>query len=146
MNTAGAAAAASLKTIGGHSPDPAAALRLLEFAARQGLDQSRREDDGTAAPAVLWHWNNKRRESVPVKYDATGAALAVSARLARELYSLDPSHAANRRLYLAAMLQSGLDIGPVITHRLPVGRFQEGFEVMASGHSGKVILDWENAG
>jgi threonine 3-dehydrogenase len=47
---------------------------------------------------------------------------------------------------MAAMLQSGLDIGPVITHRLPIGRFQEGFEVMASGHSGKVILDWENAG
>ena len=46
---------------------------------------------------------------------------------------------------MAAMLQSGLDVGPVITHRLPIGRFQEGFEVMASGQSGKVILDWENA-
>jgi threonine 3-dehydrogenase len=46
---------------------------------------------------------------------------------------------------MAAMLQSGLKIGPVITHRLPIAKFQEGFEIMASGHSGKVILDWENA-
>ena len=46
---------------------------------------------------------------------------------------------------MASMLQSGLDIAPVITHRLPVAQYQQGFEIMASGHSGKVILDWENA-
>jgi threonine 3-dehydrogenase len=46
---------------------------------------------------------------------------------------------------MAAMLQWGLNIGPVITHRLPVAQYQQGFEIMASGHSGKVILDWENA-
>jgi len=45
---------------------------------------------------------------------------------------------------MSAMLQSGLDIGPVITHRLPIGQFAEGFEIMASGQSGKVILDWES--
>jgi threonine 3-dehydrogenase len=45
---------------------------------------------------------------------------------------------------MSAMLQSGLNIGPVITHRLPIGRFAEGFEIMASGQSGKVILDWES--
>jgi threonine 3-dehydrogenase len=44
---------------------------------------------------------------------------------------------------MAAMLQSGLDISPVITHRLPVEQFRDGFEIMGSGHSGKVILDWE---
>jgi threonine 3-dehydrogenase len=43
---------------------------------------------------------------------------------------------------MSAMLQSGLDITPVITHRLPLARFAEGFEIMASGQSGKVILDW----
>ena len=43
---------------------------------------------------------------------------------------------------MAAMLQSGLDITPIITHRLPVGEFREGFEIMRSGQSGKVILDW----
>jgi threonine 3-dehydrogenase len=43
---------------------------------------------------------------------------------------------------MAAMLQSGLDIRPVITHRLPVADFREGFEIMGSGQSGKVILDW----
>jgi threonine 3-dehydrogenase len=43
---------------------------------------------------------------------------------------------------MSSMLQSGLDISPVITHRLGVDDFQQGFETMASGHSGKVILDW----
>jgi threonine 3-dehydrogenase len=43
---------------------------------------------------------------------------------------------------MSAMLQSGLDISPVITHRLPIDRYAEGFEIMSSGQSGKVILDW----
>jgi threonine 3-dehydrogenase len=43
---------------------------------------------------------------------------------------------------MAALLQSGLDIGPVITHHYPVQEFQRGFETMGSGRSGKVILDW----
>ncbi|MFO1399793.1 MAG: L-threonine 3-dehydrogenase [Steroidobacteraceae bacterium] len=43
---------------------------------------------------------------------------------------------------MAAMLQSGLDLGPIITHRYPLADFREGFEVMRSGLSGKVILDW----
>lgn len=42
----------------------------------------------------------------------------------------------------AAMLQSGLDIAPVITHRLSVDEYQKGFEVMMAGTSGKVILNW----
>jgi len=44
---------------------------------------------------------------------------------------------------MCAMLTSGLDIKPVITHHFPVKDFKEGFEVMASGKSGKIILDWE---
>ena len=43
---------------------------------------------------------------------------------------------------MASMLQSGLDIRPVITHRLPIADFAEGFRIMGSGQSGKVILDW----
>jgi threonine 3-dehydrogenase len=45
---------------------------------------------------------------------------------------------------MTVMLQSGLDISPVITHRFPYTEFQEGFEVMKSGQSGKVILIWDN--
>jgi threonine 3-dehydrogenase len=41
------------------------------------------------------------------------------------------------------MLQSGLDITPVITHRFSYQQFEKGFEVMASGNSGKVILSWD---
>jgi len=43
---------------------------------------------------------------------------------------------------MIAMLESGLDVSPVLTHRLPVARFQEGFDAMRSGKSGKVVLDW----
>jgi threonine 3-dehydrogenase len=43
---------------------------------------------------------------------------------------------------MAAMLESGLDVGPVITHRLKADDYAEGFEVMRSGRSGKVVLDW----
>ncbi len=43
---------------------------------------------------------------------------------------------------MASMLQSGLDLEPVITHRLPIAEFQRGFDIMGSGQSGKVILDW----
>jgi threonine 3-dehydrogenase len=43
---------------------------------------------------------------------------------------------------MAAMVQSGLDVSPVITHRFPIESFADGFEAMLSGRSGKVILDW----
>ena len=43
---------------------------------------------------------------------------------------------------MAAMLQGGLDISGVITHRMDVADFEEGFTAMNSGKSGKVILDW----
>jgi len=44
---------------------------------------------------------------------------------------------------MIAMVQSGLDLSPIITHHFPVDDFQKGFDIMASGQSGKVILDWE---
>ena len=43
---------------------------------------------------------------------------------------------------MIAMLQSGLNISPVITHHYPIDDFQDAFQIMASGQSGKVILDW----
>ncbi len=43
---------------------------------------------------------------------------------------------------MIAMLQSGLNLSPIMTHTLPIDEYQKGFEVMASGQSGKVILDW----
>ena len=43
---------------------------------------------------------------------------------------------------MASMLQSGLDVSPLLTHRYPIEGFQEGFDVMRSGQSGKVVLDW----
>ena len=43
---------------------------------------------------------------------------------------------------MTVMLQSGLDIKPIITHRYHYTDFEKGFEVMQSGNSGKVVLDW----
>ena len=43
---------------------------------------------------------------------------------------------------MIAMLENGLDIRKVITHRFPVDQFRDGFEIMRSGKSGKVVLDW----
>jgi threonine 3-dehydrogenase len=44
---------------------------------------------------------------------------------------------------MTVLLQSGLDIRPVITHRFSYRDFEEAFRVMRSGNSGKVILNWE---
>jgi len=43
---------------------------------------------------------------------------------------------------MVAMLQSGLDLSPIITHRFAADDFAEGFAMARSGNSGKVILDW----
>ncbi|MFI3246221.1 MAG: L-threonine 3-dehydrogenase [Ferrimonas sp.] len=44
---------------------------------------------------------------------------------------------------MASLLQSGLDLSPIITHQFPIDEFQQGFDAMASGLSGKVILNWD---
>ncbi|WP_406611451.1 L-threonine 3-dehydrogenase [Agarivorans sp. JK6] len=43
---------------------------------------------------------------------------------------------------MASLVQSGLDLSPIITHHYSVDDFQQGFDAMRSGQSGKVILDW----
>jgi len=43
---------------------------------------------------------------------------------------------------MTSMIQTGLDVSPIITHRFDYTDYQEAFEIMASGHSGKVILNW----
>jgi len=44
---------------------------------------------------------------------------------------------------MAALIQSGLDLTPIITHRYPIDDFQQGFDEMRSGRSGKVVLSWD---
>src|SRR6266403_1306465 len=43
---------------------------------------------------------------------------------------------------MTALIQSGLDISPVITHRFPYTQFKEAIELMKSGNSGKIVLNW----
>jgi len=44
---------------------------------------------------------------------------------------------------MASLIQSGLDLTPMLTHQYPVEEYQQGFELMASGQTGKVILNWQ---
>jgi threonine 3-dehydrogenase len=46
---------------------------------------------------------------------------------------------------MSSMLQSGLNIAPIVTHRFFIGDFREAFELMESGQSGKVIMSWDEA-
>jgi threonine 3-dehydrogenase len=43
---------------------------------------------------------------------------------------------------MAAMLQSGLDVGAIVTHQLPADRYEEAFDLVARGECGKIVLDW----
>ena len=43
---------------------------------------------------------------------------------------------------MAAMLQSGLDVGGIVTHHFPAEHYQDAFDVVEGGECGKVILDW----
>ena len=45
---------------------------------------------------------------------------------------------------MASLIQSGLDLSPIITHQMPVDDYLVGFATMQSGQSGKVILDWQS--
>lgn len=44
---------------------------------------------------------------------------------------------------MASLIQSGLDLTPIITHQFSIDDFQKGFDAMGSGQSGKVILNWQ---
>jgi threonine 3-dehydrogenase len=44
---------------------------------------------------------------------------------------------------MSSMLQSGLNVEPIITHRFPLEDYEEAFQLMESGQSGKIILSWE---
>jgi threonine 3-dehydrogenase len=46
---------------------------------------------------------------------------------------------------MSVLVDSGLDVSQVITHRFPYSEFEEAFQVAASGESGKVLLDWKGA-
>jgi threonine 3-dehydrogenase len=47
---------------------------------------------------------------------------------------------------MTVMLESGVNISPIITHRFDYNEFEQGFAAMISGQTGKVILDWRNVG
>ncbi|MCH8347088.1 MAG: L-threonine 3-dehydrogenase [Proteobacteria bacterium] len=76
--------------------------------------------------------------SGPVEVDIPAVimkALRIKAIYGREMYET--------WYKMVAMLESGLDVSKIITHRFDIDDFQKGFDAMRSGQSGKVILNWE---
>jgi threonine 3-dehydrogenase len=47
---------------------------------------------------------------------------------------------------MTAMIQTDLDISPVVTHRFDYTEYEKAFKIMRSGKSGKVILNWSESG
>jgi threonine 3-dehydrogenase len=45
--------------------------------------------------------------------------------------------------WMSVLVEQGLDLTPVITHRFSASAYQEAFATVRDGHCGKVILDWE---
>jgi len=131
------AAEQALRRIQGGSPDVHTALATLEKSVRRALDQSRVEGDASAEPTEVWHWNASKHQCMPIRYDATGAALAKAVRLARALYLADPQNAIRCRLYLAAMLQAAKFRGG-LDKPLPSG---ERTAYAVAAHYGPELLD-----
>src|ERR1700730_13004607 len=83
-----------------------------------------------------------RRELVPKQSSPSGnrevspVSLTIKGIYGREMYET--------WYKMTVMLECGLDISPVITHRLSWRDYEKGFEVMRSGKCGKVILDWRD--
>ncbi len=74
-------------------------------------------------------------EAMPVNWaDIILKAIDIRGVYGREMF------ATWRKMF--GLIRGGLDLSPLITHRLPARAFEEGFEAMASGQSGKVVLDW----
>ena len=46
---------------------------------------------------------------------------------------------------MTALIRSGVDISPIITHHFPYTQVKEGIELMKSGNSGKIVLEWAKA-
>jgi threonine 3-dehydrogenase len=46
---------------------------------------------------------------------------------------------------MTALLESGLNVEPIITHAFPIDDFQQGFDVMRAGQCGKVLLNWQSS-
>ena len=79
---------------------------------------------GIPAPGVSIDWN-----------DVIFKGLVIKGIYGREMFET--------WYKMAALVQSGLDLTPIITHHFSVADFQQGFDAMRSGQSGKVILNWE---
>ena len=82
-----------------------------------------------------WNFKSILPESTQISWDdIIFKGLQIKGIYGREMYET--------WYKMTQMLRSGLDISKVLTHKLPVHNFKEGFEIMESGNCGKVLLEW----
>ena len=116
------------------SVDPSAVDRLLALARRPNVE---------AKASALPCYTNERypfpslHPYIRQAYDAFGPQRLMWATDCP--FQVDPGHTYKGSIDL---IQSGLDLAPIITHRLPYQEFERGFQAMLQGNTGKVVLDW----
>jgi threonine 3-dehydrogenase len=106
----------------------------LELARQIGVTHALDVRQGTVADAQR-ELGMTEGFDVGLEMSGSPAALTIRGIYGREMYETWYA--------MTVMLQSGLDISPVITHRFGYRDFEAAFAVAASGESGKVVLDWE---
>ena len=132
---ANAGLAKGLNTEGGRITCPAVAEALGTPQERPNEDHARhRQAQGRNRPGSCRGAGPRGPESIDWK-TVVFNILTIKGIYGREMYET--------WYKMTALIQGCLDISPVITHRLPFNEFKTGFDLMRSGRSGKIVLDWE---
>lgn len=130
--------------VGGQSVEDAMARLNIVEGFDIGLEMS---GSGTALNMMLKHMRNGGRmamlgfvqKGTVIDWDdVVGKGLTLQGITGRKMFET--------WYKMMAMIESGLDLTPIITHRFSFTEYKEAFEVVNSGNSGKVILDWTNGG
>ncbi|HEV2969584.1 MAG TPA: hypothetical protein VGY55_06305 [Pirellulales bacterium] len=114
------AAEESLRQLVGVLPSKAEAVILLNREARGYLEHERPLRGDESENVAIWQWDPAVKQLAMAEYPPRRAAAFVAARLARDLFELDPDSGSHRRLYLISLLESA-DYRAGLDSPLPTG-------------------------
>ena len=114
---------------------PRRARLVRDLLARTGVSHTVVVADGTTPPLAPASWDL-------VLVDAPCSGTGTVRRHPELRWRIRPDAFPQLASKQASMLQSGLNMNPIITHHFDIDDFQPAFELMESGQSGKVILNW----
>lgn len=118
------------------------AMKILDM--REGFDVGlEMSGNANAFNAMLEHMNHSGKIALlgflPPETQIDWSRIIMKGLLVKGIYGREMFETWYKMI---TMLQTGLDLSPVITHQFHVDEYQKAFEVMRSGQSGKVILSW----